>query len=108
MNVEGLRKGADHSKSISVQTLFTRTLRSLMFDNECREKTSLSAYCKPRNMVDLVSQAAEKALPQAPLLELGGDGWLVMANINAHLMERMSETCPKKAEDEWVHANDAS
>ena len=27
-------------------------------------------------MVDLVSQAAEKAVPAAPLLELGGDGWL--------------------------------
>jgi hypothetical protein len=26
-------------------------------------------------MVDLVSQAAEKAVPAAPLLELGGDGW---------------------------------
>ena len=26
-------------------------------------------------MVDLVSQAAEKAVPTAPLLELGGDGW---------------------------------
>lgn len=37
--------------------------------------------------MDLVSQAAEKAVPAAPLLELGGDGWLVMANINAHLME---------------------
>lgn len=73
VNVDGLKRGADASTTISVQTLFTRTLRSLMFDNE--------------QMVDLVSQAAEKAVPAAPLLELGGDGWLVMANINAHLME---------------------
>eukprot|EP00435_Cladocopium_sp_Y103_P069426 s200_g33.t1 len=73
VNVDGLKRGADASTTISVQTLFTRTLRSLMFDNE--------------QMVELVSQAAEKAVPTAPLLELGGDGWLVMANINAHLME---------------------
>ncbi|CAK9108220.1 Hypothetical protein SCF082_LOCUS50345 [Durusdinium trenchii] len=73
VNLDGLKKGADFSSTISVQTLFTRTLRSLMFDNE--------------KMVELVSQAAEKASPSAPLLELGGDGWLVMANINAHLME---------------------
>lgn len=90
VNVDGLRKGADHSKCISVQTLFTRTLRSLMFDNECPAELRLTCLtCGPRNMVELASQAAEKALPQAPLLELGADGWLVMANINAHLMERM-------------------
>ena len=35
----------------------------------------------------MLGEAAEKASPSAPLLELGGDGWLVMANINAHLME---------------------
>ena len=44
-----------------------------MFDNE--------------KMVELVSQAAERATPVAPLLELGSDAWLVMANLNAHLME---------------------
>ena len=26
-------------------------------------------------MIELVSSAAEKAVPTAPLLELGGDGW---------------------------------
>ena len=31
--MEGLKRGADSSTTISVQTLFTRTLRSLMFDN---------------------------------------------------------------------------
>ena len=33
VNVDGLKRGADSSTTISVQTLFTRTLRSLMFDN---------------------------------------------------------------------------
>ena len=42
VNLDGLKKGADFSSTISVQTLFTRTLRSLMFDNE--------------KMVELVSQ----------------------------------------------------
>ena len=37
--------------------------------------------------MELVSDAAERATHSSPLLELGGDGWLVMANINAHLME---------------------
>ena len=31
--MDGLKRGADSSTTISVQTLFTRTLRSLMFDN---------------------------------------------------------------------------
>ena len=34
VNVDGLKRGADASTTISVQTLFTRTLRSLMFDND--------------------------------------------------------------------------
>ena len=31
-------------------------------------------------MIELVSSAAEKAVPTAPLLELGGDGWTLGAN----------------------------
>ncbi|CAJ1439442.1 unnamed protein product [Effrenium voratum] len=73
VNVDGLKKGANMASTVSVQTLFTRTLKSLMFDNE--------------NMVDRVSRASERATPGAPLLELGSDAWLVMANLNAHLME---------------------
>ena len=30
-------------------------------------------------MIELVSSAAEKAVPTAPLLELGGDGWTLGA-----------------------------
>jgi hypothetical protein len=37
VNVDGLKRGADASTTISVQTLFTRTLRSLMFDNDAWE-----------------------------------------------------------------------
>ncbi|CAJ1342582.1 unnamed protein product [Effrenium voratum] len=73
VNVEGMMKDANPASTVSVQTLFSRTLKSLMFDNE--------------KMVELVSQAAERATPVAPLLELGSDAWLVMANLNAHLME---------------------
>ena len=34
VNLEGLTCGANLSSTVSIQTLFTRTLRSLMFDNE--------------------------------------------------------------------------
>ncbi|CAE7253183.1 unnamed protein product, partial [Symbiodinium microadriaticum] len=78
VNLEGLTCGANLSSTVSIQTLFTRTLRSLMFDNE--------------KMVELVSDAAEKVSPSQPLLELGADGWLVMANINAHLMEALGSS----------------
>eukprot|EP00933_Yihiella_yeosuensis_P073533 TRINITY_DN82248_c0_g1_i1.p1 TRINITY_DN82248_c0_g1~~TRINITY_DN82248_c0_g1_i1.p1 ORF type:complete len:298 (-),score=46.83 TRINITY_DN82248_c0_g1_i1:67-960(-) len=73
VDVDGLRKTADPSSRISVPTLFSRTLRSLLFEN--------------RNMVELVTEAANRATVKNPLLDLGADGWLVMANINAHLME---------------------
>eukprot|EP00439_Symbiodinium_sp_Y106_P061501 s3585_g9.t1 len=36
--------------------------------------------------------AFARATPSQPLLELGGDGWLVMANINAHLMEALGSS----------------
>merc|ERR1712232_830056 len=58
---------------VTVPTLFSRTLRQLMFENE--------------QMVELVSEGATRTTHDAPLLELGKGGWLVMANINAHLME---------------------
>lgn len=64
---------ATTTSRISTPTLFTRTLRALMFDNE--------------QMVDLVSRAAARTTPDSPMLDLGADGWLVMANINAHIME---------------------
>merc|ERR1711920_1126003 len=38
-------------------------------------------------MMELVSEAANRTTRETPLLELGDGGWLVMANINAHLME---------------------
>lgn len=76
VNLDGLRKPADPADvvpQVSVPMLFSRTLRTLMFENE--------------QMVELVSEAASQATDESPLLELGADGWLVMANINAHLME---------------------
>lgn len=76
VDVDGLRRVAGANASVdrvTVPTLFSRTLRTLMFDNE--------------HMVELVSEAARRTTREAPLLELGTRGWLVMANINAHLME---------------------
>jgi len=76
VNLDGLRKPADPmhvAPHVSVPMLFSRTLRTLMFENE--------------QMVDLVSEAASRATAESPLLDLGAEGWLVMANINAHLME---------------------
>ena len=69
VNVEGLLKGANLSATVSIQTLFTRTLRSLMFDNE--------------KMVELVSEAgggwgcSSRKAPTANLFK--GAFWYVMS-----------------------------
>jgi len=75
VDIEGLRKRTELVERVSTPTLFSRTLRSMMFENE--------------QMVELVTAAARRATPESPLLELGPNGWLVMANINAHLMETL-------------------
>ncbi|CAE8612256.1 unnamed protein product, partial [Polarella glacialis] len=68
VDVDGLRKTGAPSR-VSVPTLFSKTLRALMFENH--------------QMVELVSKAANCATADSPLLELGDDvGRLVMANIN--------------------------
>lgn len=73
VDVEGLRKTNSELERVTVPTLFSRTLRALVFENA--------------QMAKLVSDAAARTTPSSPLLSLGSGNWLVMANINAHILE---------------------
>lgn len=74
VDTQGLLKSESKVlRYVTVPTLFSRTLRALMFDNA--------------QLVERVSEAAGCTTAAAPLLELGALGTYVMANINAHLME---------------------
>ena len=47
-------------------------------------------------MIELVSSAAEKAVPTAPLLELGGDGWTLGSHVDG-LVQKFDILAP------WVN-----
>jgi len=79
VNVEGLRK--DVATRVSVPTLFSRTLRELTFHNA--------------QMAKIINEAAARTTKRWPFLSLRSEGWLVMANINAHILEVCSS---------WGHA----
>lgn len=71
VNVDGLRR--DGSLDVGVPTLFTRSLREITFNNP--------------QMAKLISEAAKHTTMENPFLPLGTQDWLVMANINAHILE---------------------
>lgn len=75
VDVDGLRHDYPHLTmgKVSLQTLFSRTLQSLVFHNA--------------EMANLVREAAARTTENEPILRFYSSGWLVMASINAHVLE---------------------
>ena len=74
VNFDGMRSSCQDGNVVALATLFSRTLRDLLFDNEA--------------LLDLVTSAAKRAEEGGgALLPLGEDSWMVLAQINAHLCE---------------------